>query len=129
MGNGYVTPESPYTQTQELTKPTTYFISESNTETQKYSWCVVPQEVKRSNNTTIGITIKTPDGNEYYINDLSTIKVATTDNNGAAIKRWLPNQTYTYTFILSKTKIENITCSVAEWIPVTAVDIPIDLEK
>ena len=88
-----------------------------------FTYAVVPQLVNR-NPGTIGLTITTPDGNVYTITDLSKITVS---GASTAIDFWNPNHRYTYTFTLTKTGISNVTCSVQDYIPVTAKDQNISL--
>ncbi len=77
---------------------------------------VVPQEVKRSGDA-IGLTITTPDGNVYTVNDLSA---------STSTLLWEPNHEYTYTFTLTKTGVV-VTCTVEEWVPVSAGSSDISL--
>ena len=135
MGNGFVTAEAPangnYTTAayeQALTQPATFFKTDP-TETNAFTWRVVPQTLSRGDNKTdkVAIKIQTPDNNLYYcIDDLSEIPVNGTSN---PIDYWLPNHSYTYTFIISKKGIDQITCTVANWIPVIANDKDINLEN
>ena len=89
-----------------------------------FTYSVVPQLVNR-NPGTIGLTITTPDGNVYTITDLSKITVS---GASTAIDFWNPNHRYTYTFTLTKTGISNVTCTVQDWIKVTATDQNVSLE-
>ena len=89
-----------------------------------FTYAVVPQLVNR-NPGTIGLTITTPDGNVYTITDLSKITVS---GASTAIDFWNPNHRYTYTFTLTKTGISNVTCTVQDWIKVTATDQNVSLE-
>lgn len=144
MGYGLVTPStdaSDLKASQQMDRPYTYYATSPAASTaavtNAFTWSVVPQELVRTSGTNkkIGIKITTPDNNEYYyIEDLSAIKATAVGNSlnqtaENAIKYWYPNHQYTYTFVLSKKKIEAITCTVAEWATVTAADTPIDLEK
>lgn len=128
MGNGFVTAQTPYTYSVDLTKPATFFKTDP-TETNAFTWRVVPQTLSRGNNKAdkVAIKIKTPDNNLYYcIEDLSTI---TPQGSSNPIDYWKPNHSYTYTFIISKKGIDQITCTVADWIPVIANDKDINLEN
>lgn len=92
-----------------------------------HTFSVIPQILERSSGTKkyVGITIKVA-GNEYHIvEELKTIK----DASNKAITEWLPGHTYTYTFTLSKKKIEVITATIAQWIPVNGENVNIGLEK
>ena len=109
--------------------------------TKPFTFAVVPQSLKRGSATDktedyyVGITIKTPDNNEYYVikklceilpTNVGTSQNQTTDK---AITCWYPNHSYTYTFTITKKGIEAITCTVANWVDITAADTPIDLES
>lgn len=128
MGNGFVTAQTPYTYSVDLTKPATFFKTDP-TETNAFTWRVVPQTLSRGDNKTdkVAIKIQTPDNNLYYcIDDLSEIPVNGTSD---PIDYWKPNHSYTYTFIISKKGIDQITCTVADWIDVKAADKDINLEN
>ncbi len=127
MGNGFVTALAPYTHSQALTQPATFFKTDP-TETNAFTWRVVPQSLNRDAAKTdkVAIKIQTPDNNLYYcIEDLSTIKP---QGSSSPITDWLPNHRYIYTFIISKKGIDQITCTVADWIDVKAADKDITLE-
>lgn len=150
MGTGFVRPTSPFTQEQLITSPGTtsaaYYKTAPAAETaavsNPYTWAIVPQTLKRGTNDAdyIGITIQTPDANQYYvIKRLSeitaeSVKKGDTDysdpnqNVNDHIEFWYPGHSYTYTFTISKKQIEDMTCTVAAWIDVKAADTPIDLE-
>lgn len=133
MGNGLVTAQAPYDHSQPLTRPETFIAPDPDPDptdivTNAFTWRVVPQTLSRGDNKTdkVAIKIQTPDNNLYYcIDDLSEIPVNGTSN---PIDYWLPNHSYTYTFIISKKGIDQITCTVANWIPVIANDKDITLE-
>ncbi|MCI7645891.1 MAG: fimbrillin family protein [Bacteroidales bacterium] len=134
MGNGFVTaldPANYATEEQPLTSPGNTpetFFATNPTETNAFTWRVVPQTLSRGDNKTdkVAIKIQTPDNNLYYcIDDLSEIPVNGTSN---PIDYWKPNHSYTYTFIISKKGIDQITCTVADWIDVKAADKDITLE-
>ena len=127
MGNGFVTAQEPYTHEAQLTQPTTFFKTDP-TETNAFTWRVVPQSLNRDAAKTdkVAIKIQTPDNNLYYcIEDLSTIKP---QGSSTPITHWLPNHRYIYTFVISKKGIDQITCTVADWIDVKAADKDITLE-
>lgn len=127
MGNGFVTAQTPYTYSVDLTKPATFFKT-NPTVTNAFSWRVVPQTLSRGKAKTdkVAIKIQTPDNNLYYcIEDLSTIKP---QGSSTPIAHWLPNHRYIYTFVISKKGIDQITCTVADWIDVKAADKDITLE-
>lgn len=94
----------------------------------EYVMAVIPQSLVRTSGTNnyIGITIHTKDNNEYYIiQKLSDICV---DNTTTPITEWISGKRYIYTFNIKKTKIENITATVADWINVNAAGKDITLE-
>lgn len=132
MGNGFVTAEESYNHSLPLTRPETFLAPDDpKTDlrvTNAFTWRVVPQSLSRGGNKTdkVAIKIQTPDNNLYYcIDDLSTI---TPQGSSNPINYWRPNHRYTYTFIISKKGIDQITCTVANWIPVIANDKDITLE-
>lgn len=144
MGNGLVTPittgeivASTDITSPALTTAADYFTT-ANTVTKPFTYSVVPQKVDRGStpNRYIGLTIKTPDNNMYYVvADLSAITGTTSSNykvdkySGSAITRWYPGYEYTYTIILKKTGIQAITASIVDWAPVTAADKTVTLES
>lgn len=113
----------------------------STKKTGEYTFNVIPQALKRGTDTDItedfyiGITIKTPDNNQYYVvkqlSDILATSVGTSQNQTAssAIKYWYPNHKYIYTFTITKKGIESITCTLADWSEVTGENINIDLES
>lgn len=152
MGNGKVEPIAPvspatyndaaFSHTMDgpdATSATTFFKTE-DTETNVYSYAVVPQELCRVSNSTsdgdyVGIFIQTPDNNQYYvIKKLSEIVASSVDDQrnqaeNAKITRWFPGHKYTYTITITKTGIQAITATVADWVDVKAENIDINLES
>lgn len=103
-----------------------------------YSYRVVPQKLNNSGINTVGLVIQTPDENIYYVvKDLSTIKAGSVSGNslkddyttGTAVETWLPGYTYNYYFILKKTGIEAMTCTIVDWVTVNADGFDVDLES
>lgn len=154
MGTGLITPLAPTSPTtwamanQGTTAPSTYFVDNDKLVTNAFSCSVIPQALTRGTDADdyVGITITTSDANQYYvITKLSEIKATSIkkgeseyidpnhpkdgEGNYQAITRWYPNHTYKYTFTITKKGIENITCTVADWITVTGADTKIDLES
>lgn len=151
MGNGKVEPIAPvspatyndaaFSHTMDgpdATSATTFFKT-ADTETNVYSYAVVPQELCRVANSTtdddyVGIFIQTPDNNQYYvIKKLSEILANEVDDQrnqtkGQKITRWFPGHKYTYTITITKTGIQAITATVADWVDVKADNIDINLE-
>lgn len=136
--------------TETMTPPSTsttpadfYKDGSTKLETKPFTFAVVPQPLCRTASPTestpeadfIGFRIKTPDNNEYYVvkklYDIIAETVGTSANqqSSQAIRYWYPNHQYNYTIIISKKKIESITCTLADWVEVKAKDIPVDLEK
>lgn len=153
MGIGLVTPTGDVTPNEPMTNPKDnsayshkYFKQDNGadvvTETNPFTWAVVPQPLWRGTSDEqkteeyyVGITITTPDHNQYYvIKDLYSIKptnVGTSQNETTtnAITRWYPNHKYTYTFTITKKGIEAITCTLVDWTDVQAGNQDINLEN
>ena len=119
MGTGLVTPSNKITLEQVING------NDAGTE---FTYSVVPQTLIRNASTTpeyVGLTIVTGDGNQYFIDNLSTITATSVVNEknqtqGAAITRWFPGHSYTYNFTLKKSGISSVTCTVKGWVNVTA---------
>lgn len=143
MGTGYIEPAATYTDIQAITTPATYWATDKKKiQTQAYTYAVVPQALVTTSGdpavtNKVGLRITTPDNNTYYvIEDLSKITVTKIENKPGAhhavdelITRWYPGHSYTYTITLTKTGIENITCTVAEWVEVVGSGVDISLEN
>lgn len=138
MGRGVVKPTGEYTSELTMTTPTTYYKTDE-IETNEYSYAVVPQSLSRNFSSTddsdyVGIFIQTPDYNQYYVVKKLSEIIATSvsdqrdQTQGQVIKRWYPGHTYTYTFTITKTGIENITATVADWVTVIGDNMNLDLE-
>lgn len=140
MGNGLVSTTGSLSTSEAFMKPTAGINTEDATynKTGKFTFAVVPQALKREgtsgDNLYVGITIKTPDNNQYYVvQKLSEIKASA--NGGSKnqttsekIDFWYPNHNYTYTFTLTKAGIKDVTCTVEDWVKVIATDQDITLE-
>lgn len=143
MGTGYIEPAATYKNIQAITEPATYWATDKEKiQTQAYTYAVVPQALVVTSGdpavtNKVGLRITTPDNNTYYvIEDLSKIKVTAIEDKPGAhhdvddlIERWYPGHSYTYTITISKTGIENITCTVADWVEVVGSGIDISLES
>ena len=149
MGRGVVNPtKTAATGEEPMTTPSDFWkVSNPATNekyiTNEYTFAVVPQELYRGTNDTekenddfyVGIFIQTPDNNQYYVVKKLSDIVATTvsdqrnQTQNSKIVRWYPGHTYTYTFNITKTKIDVVSCTVADWVDITAADTPIDLES
>ena len=138
MGNGLVSTTGDLTDAAEFTKPAAGIDETDATykKTGAFTFAAVPQVLKRDSGSElyVGITIKTPDNNQYYVvQKLSEIKA--TANGGSQnqvtdskIDFWYPNHSYTYTFTLTKAGIDDVTCTVSDWVTVTADNQNISLE-
>lgn len=138
MGRGVVTPSETVTGEHTMTVPSDYYSSDGLI-TNKYTYTVVPQSLSRNFSSTsdddyVGLFIQTPDNNQYYVvKKLSEIIASDVNDErnqtkNEKITRWYPGHNYTYTITISKKGIENITCTVADWVNVTGENINIDLE-
>lgn len=101
---------------------------------ENYKYGIVPQELSWTGGS-VGLRITTPDGNKYYVSDLSACTGTVSSNNlenpysTNKITKWLPHYTYTYNITISKKAVENITAAVLPWEDVVSDNIPIDLEN
>lgn len=144
MGNGKIEPGGTLgnsTVTHPAWSTSTDYFKTADVESNAYTYRVIPQELVRTSGTEtkVGIIIQTPDDNMYYvIEDLSRITVKNAPSGhpmkgdhskDAQITRWYPGYTYTYTFKLKKTGIENITCTIVDWVNVEAANKDITLEN
>lgn len=139
MGNGLVSTSGDLESSKAFTKPDTGIDVTSDTKyntTGIFTFAVVPQPLVRETgpNLYVGITIKTPDNNQYYVveklSEIVASKNGGSQNQTASekIAFWYPNHNYTYTFTLTKTGIKNVTCTVEDWVKVTANNQDITLE-
>lgn len=140
MGNGLVTPTGALTASDAFAAPTAGLVKTDETYdvTGTFTYAAVPQTLVRTtgdkDHLYVGITIKTPDNNQYYVvKKLS--EIAATANGGSqnqtansAVTFWYPNHNYTYTFTLTKAGIKDVTCTVEKWVDVTAKNQDITLE-
>lgn len=138
MGNGLVTPTGNLMASAAFTAPKAGIDDKDETynKTGAFTFAVVPQALTRAtgDNLYVGITIKTPDNNQYYVvKSLSDINATTNggsqnQSKDGKVVFWYPNHNYTYTFTLTKAGISKVTCSVEKWIDVTADNKDISLE-
>ena len=152
VGNGCVEPvtnETSATNNQEVEFEEYTPESVGTAAISKHRYGVVPQTLNRETGTNtgneykVGLRITTPDGNQYVIEDISTVYASTvTDNNiknpyqaetsGSdtkyKINRWYPGYIYTYTIRITKKGIDKITAQLLDWETVKSDDIDIDLE-
>lgn len=138
MGNGLVTPTGNLMASAAFTAPKAGIDDKDETynKTGAFTFAVVPQALTRAtgDNLYVGITIKTPDNNQYYVVK-SLAEIIATANGGSQnqtasdkVDFWYPNHNYTYTFTLTKAGISNVTCTVEKWVNVTADNKDISLE-
>ncbi|UKK57173.1 fimbrillin family protein [Prevotella communis] len=140
MGNGLVSTTGSLSTSEAFTKPTAGINTEDATynKTGKFTFAVVPQALVRTtgdkDHLYVGITIKTPDNNQYYVVKKLSEIVATANGGSqnqtanSAVTFWYPNHNYTYTFTLTKAGIKDVTCTVEKWVDVTAKNQDITLE-
>ena len=139
MGNGLVTLTGELKTSDAFTKPTAGIDDKTDAtydKTGAFTYAVVPQALVRTSGTNlyVGITIKTPDNNQYYVVK-SLSNIIATANGGSQnqttngnVDFWYPNHNYTYTFTLTKAGIKDVTCTVEKWVDVTAKNQDITLE-
>ena len=108
-----------------------------------FKFGIVPQTLSWTTPSagTIGLRITTPDGNQYYVRDLSQCTASVTDQNlvnpytlasGTLynIDTWYPHYSYTYTITIARAGVSSITAAVLPWEQVTgSIDDPITLEN
>lgn len=109
MGTGLVTPTATLTDLLQIECKTTGTV---------FAYAVVPQALDN-----VGLKIVTGDGNEYYINGLSSIK----DDKNNTISRWIPGHSYTYKFTLKKSGIADVTCTIVDYVDVTTGNTDVTL--
>lgn len=122
-----------------------YFKAASDNKiTEAYTYCIVPQKLYHGTGTAgtdettnkyIGLTIQTPDNNQYYVikklygvkaTEVSGTKTDVSVNS--PINEWLPGHSYTYHIYINKKGIESVTCTVVDWIDVKGTIGDVDLE-
>ncbi len=128
MGRGVVTALTGSSDIGEhvMAAPADYWAT-TNVKTKPYTFSVVPQVLSRGtgDDDYVGIFIQTPDSNQYYIvkalGDITADTVSDQRNQtkDAKIQRWYPGHSYTYTIKVTKTGIQAITATVADWVTVT----------
>ena len=138
MGNGLVKTTGSLATSALFTQPAAGTSADGTDyiKTNAFTFAVVPQALKRSSgdHLYVGITIKTPDNNQYYVVEKLADIIATANGSSqnqtenGKIGFWYPNHTYTYTFTLTKAGIKNVTCTVQDWVNVTADNQNISLE-
>lgn len=107
-----------------------------------FNYGIVPQDLSWTTPTagTIGLRITTPDGNQYYVRDLSQCNATVSSTNlvnpytvqsGSLwrIATWYPHYKYTYSVTIAQVGITNITAAVLPWETVTGDIGTINLEN
>ena len=107
-----------------------------------FKYGIVPQDLSWTTSTagTIGLRITTPDGNQYYVRDLSQCNATVFSTNlvnpytvqsGSLwrIATWYPHYKYTYSVTIAQVGITNITAAVLPWETVTGDIGTINLEN
>lgn len=138
------------TRTEAATMSTGTYIAGNETTSPKvaakvegFKFGIVPQTLSWTTPSagTIGLRITTPDGNQYYVRDLSQCTATVTDHNllnpytlstGSYynIDTWYPHYSYTYTITIARVGVSSITSAVLPWEQVTgSIDDPITLEN
>ena len=112
MGNGLVEPTG-----------TTSNLPLKSGDNNTYSAFCIPQALDGTDKVKLEIT--TTDKNVYTV-VLSDINVSGSDTE--KIKRWLPNHKYTYSLTLSKTGINQLTCTLLNWEDVTGNNQDVTIE-
>lgn len=112
MGNGLVEPTGNASDLSLLS-------GENNT----YSAFCIPQALDGRDKVKLEIT--TTDNNVYTV-VLSDINVS--GSTTEKINRWLPNHKYTYSLTLSKTGINQLTCTLLNWEDVTGSNQNVTIE-
>lgn len=116
------------------------YLSESTATTVSFAYGIVPQSLIYDTTGRIGLCITTPDGNKYYVRDLSTCTATVSSTNlvnpytaattNYTIDAWYPHYKYTYNITLSKAGVKNITAAVLNWEAVeSTISTPITLEN
>ena len=116
------------------------YLSESTATTVSFAYGIVPQSLIYDTTGRIGLCITTPDGNKYYVRDLSTCTATVSSTNlvnpytaattNYTIDAWYPHYKYTYNITLSKVGVTNITAAVLDWETVeSTISNPITLEN
>ena len=149
MGTGKVEATNSTTNAQQISFSQYTDEKDSKGAISSHTFGVVPQTLNRGTSTEtgneykVGLRITTPDGNQYVIEDISTVYASTVTENDIKnpyqaetsgsekkykIDRWYPGYKYTYTIRITKKGIDNITAQLLNWETVKSDDIDINLE-
>lgn len=124
MGNGLVSTTGDASTTDDLTMSST---------DNKWIYGAIPQSLEGATTATtddVILVITTPDNNEYRVSMKDVVASATPTYNNVSypaytankVNNWYPGVKYTYTFKLSKKKIESIIVTILDWETVEAGD-------
>lgn len=136
MGTGAVSATDDTRVTEGVSEMAYQSVSDG---TVSYAYGIVPQPLSYTTGK-IGLCITTPDGNKYYVRDLSTCTATVSSTNlvnpytaattNYTIDAWYPHYKYTYNITLSKVGVTNITAAVLDWETVeSTISTPITLEN
>lgn len=120
LGNGLVTGHTGYANVQITSDA---HAASNPIPAYDYSYVVIPQKLTGNGNTTgvgnasgtVGIKIKLTDGNEYFIEDLSSIQGTPSGEIKQDVTTWDPGKRYYYKFKLTKTGIDPLTATIVNW--------------
>lgn len=140
MGNGRVVPTGSRVTDAgkvEMTQPTSEGVTAYDLK-KPFEYFVVPQELI-DGDTKVGLEIRTPDDNIYFVvarlADITATRQSQDDKNpnlgqkkDDKITYWYPNCIYNYTIKVTKTGIKAITCTLADWTVINGADQNIGLE-
>lgn len=126
LGNGLVSCTDTKADYQFTTTPTTTAATSGVSEIQTWSnYGAIPQSLQD-----VVLVITTPDKNQYEVS-MKDVKASSTPSYSNVsypaytdnkVNYWYPGVKYTYTFKLSKKKIEDITATILDWEKVEAGD-------
>lgn len=126
LGNGLVTGHGGYSN-EQITADA--HAASGSIPAYDYSYGILPQKLTGNDNTTgpignasgtVGIKITLADGNEYIIEDLSTIQGTPSGESKQTVTSLDPGKKYYYKFKLTKTGIAPLTATILDWETVTA---------
>lgn len=141
MGNGRVVPTGNRVTDAgkvEMTQPTSEGVTAYDLKN-PFDYFVVPQELI-DGDTKVGLEIRTPDDNIYFVvarlADITATRQSQGDDKNPELGQqkddkityWYPNCIYNYTIKVTKTGIKAITCTLADWTVINGADQNIGLE-
>lgn len=141
MGNGRVVPTGNRVTDAgkvEMTQPTAEGVTAYDLKN-PFDYFVVPQELI-DGDTKVGLEIRTPDDNIYFVvarlADITATRQSQGDDKNPELGQqkddkityWYPNCIYNYTIKVTKTGIKAITCTLADWTVINGNNQNIGLE-